>query len=395
MEVTEQTVDSGQGQETPAASGNAGRTDALTDAITAAVKASREKSETPSPTKDEAGVDKTAGDKRGSEDAGEFDPTAKQAEPAKEGTEPPKKGEEEPKTFEAPQHWPEADRKAFAALQPEAQSIIRRLARDLEGGFTRKSQELTDKARYAETVRGLIDEGTRQQLAASGANEVQYFAHLHKLQSFAANDPPGFAKWFMQSNGLTPEHLGLPTASKPDTQPAANTELEALLSDPKVKQLETELAQIKGHLTERQQAELRAQHMHRIQAEQRLLGMAQEFRSTLDDAGQARFPHFDTVRTEMGALMETNPELARMPDGPEKMAKAYDMAVWARPDLRASFLEQEATRRVAAAEKAREAARAKQITAVKPSAGVVAQSAKPKSLDDIIRDQMGQRGLSY
>lgn len=392
MEVTEQAVDSGQSQASPAPSGNAGRSDSLTDAITAAVKATREKSETPTPEKEEASVE-TAGDKRVSENAGEGEPTAKQTEPVKEGTEPDKKGEG-PKTFEAPQHWPEADRKAFAALQPEAQSIIRRLARDLEGGFTRKSQELTDKARYAETVRGLIDEGTRQQLAVSGANEVQYFAHLHKLQSFAANDPPGFAKWFMQSNGLTPEHLGLPTASKPDTQ-AANPELDALLSDPKVKQLETELAQMKGYITERQQAEVRAQHMHRIQAERHLMGIAQDFRATLDDAGQARFPHFDMVRTEMGALMETNPELARMQDGPDKMAKAYDMAVWARPDLRSSFLEQEATRRVAAAEKAREAARAKQITAVKPSAGVVAQSAKPKSLDDIIRDQMGQRGMSY
>lgn len=393
MEVAQATVDSGQSQETtPAVSGNAGRTDSLSDAITAALSASRKDREASPPKEEDASVE-TAGDKRVSEDAGEGEPTAKQKEPAKEGAEPDKKGEE-PKTFEAPQHWPEADRKAFAALQPEAQSIIRRLARDLEGGFTRKSQELTDKARYAETVRGLIDDSTRQQLAMSGANEVQYFAHLHKLQSFAAQDPPGFAKWFMQSNGLTPEHLGLPTASKPDTQ-AANPELEALLSDPKVKQLEAELAQMKGYLTERQQAEVRAQQMHRIQAERQLMGMAHEFRSALDDAGQARFPHFDTVRTEMGALMETNPELARMQDGPDKLAKAYDMAVWARPDLRSSFLEQEATRRVAAAEKAREAARAKQITAVKPSAGVVTQSAKPRSLDDIIRDQMGQRGMSY
>jgi hypothetical protein len=387
MEVAEQAVGSGP-TEAPPSGGNTNRP-SLTDAITAAVTASRKAAPPPAPEKDEESVETTAGDERVSEPTETEEPKAKQAE-AKADTEPDKA--KAPETFDPPQHWPEADRKAFSGLQPEAQAIIRRLARDLEAGHTRKSMELTDKARYAEAISGIIDDATRMQLRSSGMNEAQYFAYLNDRQQHAARDGPGYVRWAMQNLGVTPEQLGLPT-SPAAQQPSPNHELEALLADPKVKQLESELAQVKGYLTEQQQAQLRAQQYHRMQAEQQLHGMASQFRTSINDAGQPQYPHFDQVRTHMGALMDADPDLRQMPDGPEKMAKAYDMAMWARPDLRASLQEQEVSKRVAAAEKAREAARAKAITAVKPSPGVVAQSAKPKSLDDLIRDQMSQRGF--
>jgi hypothetical protein len=392
MEVEAQAVGSGQATGAPPSSGNTDRP-SLTDAITAAVTASRSKAaQPPAPEKEkEESVETTAGDERVSEPTETEEPKAKQAEEAKEGTEPEKA--KAPETFEPPQHWPEADRKAFAGLAPEAQAIIRRLSRDLEAGHTRKSMELTDKARYAEAISGIIDDATRMQIRGSGMNEAQYFSYLNDRQQHAARDPVGYVKWAMQNLGVTPAHLDLPTSPAAQQQPSPNHELEALLADPKVKQLESELAQVKGYLTEQQQAQLRAQQYHRMQAEQQLHGMANSFRTTLNDAGQPLYPLYDQVSPMMGALMETNPELARMPDSTEKMAKAYDMAVYARPDLRAPLLEQEVSKRVAAAEKAREAARAKAITAVKPSPGVVAQSAKPKSLDDLIRDQMSQRGF--
>jgi hypothetical protein len=391
MEVAEQAVGSGQTTGAPPSSGNTDRP-SLTDAITAAVTASRKAAPPPAPEKEEAeSVETTAGDERVSEPTETEEPKAKQAEAPKEGTEPDKA--KAPEAFEPPQHWPEADRKTFASLAPEAQAIIKRLARDLEAGSTRKSMELSDKVRYAEGISGAIDEATRMQIRNSGMSDAQYVAYLNDRQRHASQDPVGYVRWAMQNLGVMPEHLGLPTSPAAQQQPSPNHELEALLADPKVKQLESELAQVKGYLTEQQQAQLRAQQYHRMQAEQQLHGMASQFRTSINDAGQPQYPHFDQVRTHMGALMDADPDLRQMPDGPEKMAKAYDMAMWARPDLRASLQEQEVSKRVAAAEKAREAARAKAITAVKPSPGVVAQSAKPKSLDDLIRDQMSQKGF--
>jgi hypothetical protein len=388
MEVAEQAVGSGQTTGAPPSSGNTDRP-SLTDAITAAVTASRSKAaQPPPPEKEEAeSVETTAGDERSAEAT---EPTAKTEAPEKPTAEPDTKGEEE---LKAPDHWPEARRKRFEAMSKEDKALYREISRDLEGGYTRKSMELSDKVRYAETISGAIDEATRVQIRNSGMTDAQYVAYLNDRQRHASQDPVGYVKWAMQNLGVMPEQLGLPTSPAAQQQPSPNHELEALLADPKVRQLESELAQVKGYLTEQQQAQLRAQQYHRMQAEQQLQGIASQFRTSINDAGQPQYPHFDQVRTHMGALMDADPDLRQMPDGPEKMAKAYDMAMWARPDLRASLQEQEVSKRVAAAEKAREAARAKAITAVKPSPGVVAQSAKPKSLDDLIRDQMSQRGF--
>ena len=371
--------------------GDAGKVNSISDAVSAAITSTESKAlevEAPEATAkgDEAGVEKTAGDKRDGEDAAAAKDTAKakDGEAAKDG--------DAPKTFEAPKHWPEADKQAFAALPPEGQSIVKRLAKDLEGGFTRKSQELGDKARYADAVRGLIDEPTRHQIASSGLNEVQYFAYLDRLQKFAAQDGPGYVKWAMQNLGVSPEQLGIP-AKQPDQAATQASELDALLSDPKVKQLESELAQLKGiaspdKMREVVQAVL-SEHMASHQR-QSLQGIAASFRNAQSDDGQLLYPHFDTVQRHMGALMDADPELARMPDSPEKMKAAYEMAVYARPDLRNSFIEAETAKRVAAAEKAREVARAKSITSVKPGNGVPTQAVKSDNLDDIIRASMSQ-----
>jgi hypothetical protein len=366
--------------------GNTGdKSDSLNDAISAAIKASDnaevEAKVSEAPAKDpQAALEETAGDKRAGEDASA----------AKEPAEA--KGEEAkaPTTFEAPKHWPEADKQAFSKLQPEAQEIIRRLAKDLEGGFTRRSQELGDKARYAEAVRGLFDDTTRHQIASSGINELQYIGWLNQCQQFATRDPPGYAKWVMQQLGVRPEDLGIHAPSQqPD--PPKQDELSSLFQDPKVNELEARLAQIQGHLSERQQAEQRYWQEQEYARKANIHGTIETFRTALDDHGQLRFPHFDQVRHVMAAKLN-DPEVARIADPIERMQAAYQDAVWARPDLRSSLLEQEASKRAADKIKAQEVARAKAVTAIRPASGVVANRATPKSLDDIIRDAMGQHG---
>ena len=116
MEVAEQAVGSGPTTEAPPSGGNTNRP-SLTDAITAAVTASRKAAPPPPPEKEEAeSVETTAGDERVSEPTETEEPKAKQAEAPKEGTEPEKA--KAPETFDPPQHWPEADRKAFSGLSP-------------------------------------------------------------------------------------------------------------------------------------------------------------------------------------------------------------------------------------------------------------------------------------
>lgn len=58
-----------------------------------------------------------------------------------------------------------------------------------------------------------------------------------------------------------------------------------------------------------------------------LTRLMHEFRSATDATGQLRHPRFDEVRQRMGQVMASDPVLARMPDGPNKLRVAYDMAI--------------------------------------------------------------------
>lgn len=371
MDVTA-TADSGRD------SGNTGAM-GLSDAINAAIN-----SQTDGTAKDDSDVEailepkntEIAGDKRSAEDAG----SEKTVAEAK--TEAPAEAPE----FEPPQHWDDELKKAFSALPSEGKKAMRQLAKNLEGGFTRKSQELSDQARYAQAVRSLIDEPTRAQIASSGLNEIQYLQYLHQLQQRASQDPKGYAKWVIQQLGVTPADLGFSPANREEEQP--DNSLEQLLSDPKVKQLEDRLSQWETRWSEREKAEQTIRWSQQQQLDRALLGQIQNFRQTLDDGGQLRFPHFDQIQNQMGEIMRSYPQIADMPDGQEKLAAAYEAAMWAHPELRTSQLEIERKRAVAAAEKAKEAERAKRVTAVKASTSVAMQSTKPKSLDDMIRESM-------
>lgn len=355
----------------------------LSDAINAAIN-----SQTDSTAKDDSDVEaileqkatEIAGDKRSAEDAGS-DKTVAEAK-----TEAPAEAPE----FEPPQHWDDELKKAFSALPSEGKKAMRQLARNLEGGFTRKSQELSDQARYAQAVRGLIDDQTRSQIAQSGLNEIQYIQYLHNLQQFAARDRVGYAKWVVQQFGLRPDDLGFSTPQQGELQP--DNSLEALLSDPKVKQLEDRFAQWEAKQSEREKAEQQARMSQQQQLDRALIGQIQEFRGSLDDTGQLKFPHFDKIQYQMGEIMRSYPQIAEMPDGQDKLAAAYEAAMWAHPDLRSSQLEIERKRAVATAEKAKEAERAKRVTAVKPATSIATHSNKPKSLDDMISESIAQFG---
>lgn len=361
--------------------GNTGQaSDPLSSAISAAVKASTDSAGKQDDLEEilEPSVEQTAETKRGTEDAD----ATKPATDVKTEAEAPK--------FEPPQHWPEDRRKAFGALPPEHQKLIKELAKDLEGGFTRKSQELGDKARFADAVSGLFDDATKGQLAQAGMTPVQYLQYLHRVQQFASSDRVGYAKWVMQQLGLTPQELGFGADQQGKTEAQDTSSLEALLSDPKVKLLEDKFSKVEERLSSWEKQALQAEQMRRQQSEAQLLQGIQSFRFQQDDNGQLMYPHFDQVHAQMAALMESIPEIRAMQDGHDKMKAAYDAALWARPDLRTTLLETEASKRAAALEKQREAERAKRVTAVKPSTSVATQKAGPKTLDDHIREAMGR-----
>jgi hypothetical protein len=349
---------------------------------------------------------KNAGDARTSEDAG------KPAKPGGDAPEAPA-AEAVSAAIEAPNHWDAERKQAFAALPPEAQKAMLAMAKNLEGGFTRKSQELSDQAKFAETVRGLFKDHHRQQLTQAGLDEVGAIQYLMQLQDFASRDLPGYVRWLIHQNGLTPEHLGFPTRQPTPQQhqpqqPAASTgdaELDKLLaaSDPEVAKLRSEfgqysqqaaqrIAQLEGFLANQWQAQQDYARQQQVSHVQSLQKQWNDFRSAQDEHGQLAYPHADALMQPMGALMDTHPILRGMPDGPEKIAKAYQMALAADPELSKPIFEAEVSKRLTEQQKKAEAEKAKAAAKVKPASGAPTAPVKRGGLDAALNDAWAQHG---
>lgn len=380
MDLTDKTTESGPDQ------GNAGTSQtsgvSLDDAITKAI-AGTEETSAPAPATESDG----APDKQPVEDAG-------RSEPAKDGKEAEAAPTGDAEATEAPKHWPEERREAFNGLPKEAQAIVKGFVKDLQGGFTRKSMELSDKARFAESVSSLFSDSDRAEMQRHGASELQAVGTLVKLNQFAQTRPAEYIKWAMQHFGVGADQLGLSPGQEQKPSDAADTQaLEDLLTDPNVKLLKTELDQIKARIADRDAQEAAAEQQRRQGSVNALRNAVSTFRSQLDDDGQLRYPHFDQVVRAMGALMETHPKLARMPDSFDKMEQAYRMAVMADPELADPVIESEVSRRLTARQKQDEAERAKRAGGIRTPLGAPASRPKPASLDDAISAAMSQAGV--
>ena len=93
----------------------------------------------------------------------------------------------------------------------------------------------------------------------------------------------------------------------------------------------------------------------------------------------------------MGGLMHTT--LSHMPEGPEKMAKAYEMALRADPELHQEWVKHETAKAVEADRKQRDAAKARAATGIKPAIGVAQASSRTSSLDSAIEGAMSRFGM--
>lgn len=212
--------------------------------------------------------------------------------------------------LEAPGHWPKDLREQFGELAPEAQAILVERDKAFEAQATRKSQELSDQARFAEDIRGLFSDRHREAMALAGLDEIAAFRRILAVNDMLERNPEEFIQHIAQQHNVD---LGLLVGSD------VSGEGDEVV-DPMVKQLRSEIAELKEALSQTQ-GTLANQGIQGIQ------NMVTEFASGKDSEGNLLRPHFEAVSKTMGGLMEGVPELKQMPDGHEKMQKAYEMAV--------------------------------------------------------------------
>ena len=262
-----------------------------------------------------------------------------------------------------PEGWPSDASIAWDRLSKAAQDAFRA---DLDAGritLGKPAQGATAPDPVQEVVRAYQSEISRRGMAPEQAVKV-----LFEAQRALDENPVEALRQLARSYGVDPATLA----------PSNSAQAPQYSADPVLGQMQQELATLRGYLTQQQ----RAAHDAQMADQQRIIT---DFAKTKAADGVAAHPHFEQVRVTMGNLLQA---------GEAKSLKdAYEMAVWARPDLRERILadqrKAETAKREAEARKAAEDARKKAVS-VRSNPSMSSNAAPAGSLrDELVRAAEG------
>lgn len=253
----------------------------------------------------------------------------------------------------APDDWPDDLRERFNGFSDEA---ARRFLLDstdtLVGSYRTRAEELSAKAEAfggLESFKPVVDH-YGPMFRQMGISEAEGFARLAEAQR-ALSDPgtrTQAALQILQSYGIDPRSLAGTEGTEGDDD----------FTDPAVRQINQRLSGLENGLTawqrEQQQNE---QAARQTQLDEQIAA----FRDAKGDDGSLTHPHFERLRPVVAGLLYSGKA--------GDMAAAYNMAIWADPELRGDLVAQEAK---ALAERERQEAKEKALaarqTATRPKA---------------------------
>jgi len=266
-----------------------------------------------------------------------------------------------------PETLPAEGRAIFAKLAPEAQTFFAQREQQFNAAMTNRGREVQGLQRQLAEYTDVVAP-YQQELAQHGMSPGAAIRQLLGLRDFARKDPAGYAKWFMEGHGLDPSTLSAQAQAGP--------------VDPIVKSLQQQVSQLTGHFTSQQQQQEQREIAHTGNA-------IEQFRSAVDEKGQALHPYYDQVETEAAfiaaAIRRANPNA----DNAAILKVAYDRAAWSNPATRqammkAKFAASEAARNVEIQRHATAAARAGSSVTGAPGAGSGGRATPPDNLRDVI-----------
>lgn len=252
---------------------------------------------------------------------------------------PPAEESDQPEVVPAPVGWSDEDRAHFAALPPELQKVVLRRESEREKALSQKSQEFADHKRRLDALDKVISPH-RQTWELNGLTEEQALGRLFAAQKLLSERPEQALAYLARQHGVDLARLSQP-------RPAAN-------GAPVNNQLLQRLERLEGTLSKADQARISEQQG---QIERTI----QSWSAETGKDGQPLRPHFEAVHDHMTQLLpmirQREPGIAHV----DMLNKAYDMAVYANPDVRQVLLDAQArsdqARKAAEARHKAEAAR--------------------------------------
>lgn len=300
----------------------------------------------------------------------------------------------------APKHWSDEERKAFSDAPPEVQKAIDKMVKNLQAGFTKKTQALAQAKQIADGIAEAIQPHHRQEMQSLGVNEGAVLKNFLNLHDQFRRDPVSYVKMLMQSTGMTPAHLGFnPQAPQPpalDPAPApdggqADPTLAPAAIPPELKALQDKIEALEKGWTEAQQRQVSQQRQTAAHELTQIQNGIASFANEVGTDGMLTHPHFEKLEAQIGGILQTDPTVLAIANPMERLQAAYDRAVWQNPETR----EQTKQAEIAAQRSQWEAERAKSAISAKPRSGT--DAAKPvagkKSLDDALQSAMRKAGI--
>ena len=226
--------------------------------------------------------------------------------------------EAEEKPLDAPHHWAVEHQEMFRGLDPKAQSFLMDRSKDMEGDYTRKTQEIAPLRTAAEKWTPYLSQMQADPATTfdslmqyeyglrTGTNEQKIPNLLGLARDYSVN-------MAQNGNGEPPSAEEDPFGIHEKIQAAVNPVMQ------QVQQLNGSFQQQQGY----------SQQASQTAAQKNI----DEFRDRKGADGKPAHPYFAEVFDEMLAMAQTKQAAGQTPD----LAQLYEQAIWSDASVRAKM----------------------------------------------------------
>lgn len=271
----------------------------------------------------------------------------------------------------APEHWSEDHKIIFDGLTDEAKTAVMDIEKNLQSGFTQKTEDLAQQRKRLQGITDVIDTyhvnspGVSKEDFTAGIAQLMptLFSGYSNLNKDPLNTLMQLAKTYNVEEKLSDSLAGI-DFSDPNRDLQKENE-----------QLKTQLKNVQTGVT--------------TQANTEGAKVIREFSEAKTDDGALRHPDFESVKPVMGSLMAADPSLS--------MEDAYSKAIWSGPN-RDKLLEGEFEKRDKKKqdEKDQKIGKARRNQSQKPTAGKASGAATtqkdevPTDIGDALRQTLAE-----
>lgn len=215
----------------------------------------------------------------------------------------------------APDHWAPEDKEVFGSLDTRGREFLLRRHKEMEASHTKKQQALADERKQVEAVIKAVEpyEGYLKRSGLSREEAVnKLLATAQRLDESNPQDKIAILHSLARDYGV---QLG----NHEEAEPLSH---EAQLLLDKINRIEADNYRL-------QEAHRLREEASKWNEEKSLQNVIDEFSNQKDEKGNLKYPHFDTLREDMGLLLNAGKA--------KSLEDAYESAIYLNSDLRKEY----------------------------------------------------------